>query len=64
VTPEARTAIKRAYLDGASIDEIACAAGVAADRAETYLRWWCDRGCPGAEKDSEGNYRLAGKGEQ
>jgi DNA-directed RNA polymerase specialized sigma24 family protein len=48
VSDKARAAIRGAYLDGAPVDEIASAAGVSLIEAETYLRWWCDRGCPGA----------------
>lgn len=44
----ARIVIEAAYLDGAAVDEIACSAGVSVVEAETYLRWWCGRGCPGA----------------
>jgi DNA-directed RNA polymerase specialized sigma24 family protein len=46
VSDEARAAIRTAYLDGATVDEIARAAGVSLIEAETYLLWWCDRGCP------------------
>jgi DNA-directed RNA polymerase specialized sigma24 family protein len=49
VTDEARAAIRAAYLDGATVEEIAAAAEVSLAETETYLRWWCDRGCPGAE---------------
>ena len=45
----ARAAIQAAYLDGAPVEEIARAAGVSLIEAETYLRWWCGQGCPGAE---------------
>jgi hypothetical protein len=44
----ARAAIRAAYLDGDTIEQIAHVAGVSIFDAETYLRWWCDRGCPGA----------------
>lgn len=49
VTGEARAAIRAAYLDGMTVEETARAAGVSTADAEIYLRWWCDRGCPGAE---------------
>ena len=49
MSDEARAAIRAAYLDGMTAEEIACTAGVSLAEAETYLRWWCDRGCPGAE---------------
>lgn len=50
---EGRAAIRAAYQDGADVPEIAAAAGVSVDEAETYLRWWCDRGCPGAFAGTE-----------
>jgi hypothetical protein len=28
---------------------MAAVAGVTVMEAETYLRWWCGQGCPGAE---------------
>lgn len=46
MTGKARAAIRAAYLDGAPVEEIAATAGVSLLEAETYLRWWCDRGCP------------------
>lgn len=46
VTDEARKIIRVCYLDGATVDEIAREAGVSAHSVETYLLWWCDRGCP------------------
>lgn len=49
MTDQQRSAIRAAYLDGADIHEIAVTAGVAEHEAETYLRWWCDRACPGAD---------------
>jgi len=49
MTDKARAAIRAAYLDGATVEEIAAAASVSAFDAETYLRWWCDRGCPEAD---------------
>lgn len=54
MTREARAAIEAAYLDGAPLDEIASTAGVSLTEAETYLRWWCDRGCPGAVTGTTG----------
>ena len=50
---KARAVIEAAYMNGATVDEIAAAAEVDPIEAETYLRWWCDRGCPGAVTDSE-----------
>lgn len=50
---EARHAIEREYLNGGTAEDIARAAGVSAGEAETYLRWWCDRGCPGAVTPGE-----------
>lgn len=44
-----RSAIRAAYLDGADLDEVATTAGVTVQEADTYLLWWCDRACPGAE---------------
>jgi hypothetical protein len=52
VSDEARATIRGAYLNGATVDEIARTAGVSLAEAEAYLRWWCDRGCPGAEVQS------------
>ena len=49
MTQKAREAIRREYLDGSTVEEIAQVAGVTVEEAEIYLRWWCDRGCPGAE---------------
>jgi DNA-directed RNA polymerase specialized sigma24 family protein len=49
MTDEARAAIRAAYLDGEPVDEIARIAGVSLTDTETYLRWWCDRGCPDHE---------------
>jgi hypothetical protein len=46
MTGEARAAIRGAYLDGEPVEKIARRAGVSLIEAETYLRWWCDRGCP------------------
>lgn len=48
MTEEGRAAIRAAYEAGADTAEIAAAGGVSVEEAETYLRWWCDRGCPGA----------------
>ena len=44
-----RAKIEAAYLDGATVDEIATDTGASPYQVETYLRWWCDRGCPGAD---------------
>ena len=49
MSDETRAAIQAAYLGGATMEEIACTAGVSPAEAEIYLHWWCDRGCPGAE---------------
>ena len=49
MTSEARAAVRAAYLDGMTVEETARAAGVSLAEAETYLCWWCDRGCSGAE---------------
>jgi hypothetical protein len=43
---EAQAVIRAAYLDGEPVEEIARKARVSLIEAETYLRWWCDRGCP------------------
>lgn len=48
MTDENRAAIRAAYLRGDSLEEIAASAGVPVLEADTYLNWWCDRGCPGA----------------
>lgn len=53
----ARSAIRAAYLEGATLAETAQAAGVDEADADAYLAWWCDRGCPGAVRDRDGWYR-------
>lgn len=48
MTDAQRAAIRDGYLAGETLEIIAALAGVPRDDAEVYLRWWCDRGCPGA----------------
>jgi DNA-directed RNA polymerase specialized sigma24 family protein len=52
MTGEQRAAIQAGYLNGLTVPEIAAAARAPADEVETYLAWWCDRGCPGAVTDA------------
>lgn len=60
MTGEQRTKIRTEYLDGGTGPECARAAGVTEIEAETYLRWWCDRGCPGAVRNEAGEYHDSG----
>jgi DNA-directed RNA polymerase specialized sigma24 family protein len=53
MTDRQRQIIQDAYLDGEAVHEIAERAGVSEFDTETYLRWWCDRGCPGARVDGK-----------
>lgn len=51
VDDRTRARIEAAYLEGATVDEIALDAEASPYQVETYLRWWCDRACPGADTD-------------
>ena len=48
MTDRDRAAIRAAYLDGDTVEQMASAVGVDPADVEAYLSWWCDRGCPGA----------------
>ena len=47
-----REIIRGGYLVGATETEMAAKAGVPVQEVETYLSWWCDRGCPPGGDDS------------
>jgi hypothetical protein len=53
VNRDARQVIKRAYLRGDTLEEIARVAGVSVREADIFLNWWCDRGCPGVVLGAE-----------
>ena len=46
MTGEQSAALRAAYLAGDTTPEMVEATGVDADEIETYLTWWCSRGCP------------------
>ena len=46
MTREQHAAIRAAYLAGDSTEQMVAATGADADEVETYLTWWCSRGCP------------------